>query len=620
MSVDRYVVGERLTDIGERPADEGPPTAGGLPVTGERPMDEGASAAGGPLVAEERPVGEDPRVTGERRGDEDSPVTGEGAVGRLLARYGGWARSGPMTVGQANMVRCVLNDPPEHMNYRVVLTLPPGTTLGHVAEVAGELISRHESLRTTFRDGLQHVAAEGELPIEVHESGGSADLADEVASGLQAVRFDLATEISVRMAVIVSNGVPERVVLVTTHSAVDATGLAVLRAELSDLVSGKPLAAVTAPQPLDVAETERSPASLRRAEAALRYWESHLWKIPRSTVTVPVDGGDNDWLLPRLRVRSTAAAWALGRIAARTGASRSAAVLAAFAVLAGVRAGQRTAVALAISANRFRPELREYVGPLAQDALIPIDLDEPTFDGVLRRTRAASLAAYQNSRFDADALIQVMERVQRSRGVFFARDLVFNDMSAPGTGRRAGRTAEQTPDIRSHWLPEATLPTRVSLWVRTLEGEVDFTLWADPRCLPRADAQAIGEGIMRLLIEAGDRDVPVAELPALTGVVPVPREDGWLMIDSCWVDLAEVRRLVGDAVEGRPFHVVPVDGRLVCYLAAPTTPEEVHGACVARLFGRMSAMTPHHYVICGAAPDSAGGWPDQPVITEGSGR
>ncbi|GAA3093657.1 condensation domain-containing protein [Streptosporangium carneum] len=575
--------------------------------------DERPANAGEPLPAETGPRTRESGLGGD--------LADKGPTGHVSARYRGErAGRGPATVGQVNMVRCVLGDPPEHMNYSVVLNLPPGTTLDGVAEAVGRLISRHESLRTTFHDGFQHVEAEGELLVGVYESEGSADLADQVAARLQAVRFDLAEGIPLRTAVIVSDGVPERVVLVTTHSTVDAGGLAVLRAELNALLLGRTLSAVTAPQPLDVAESERSPASLKRAEGALRYWESHLARIPFSTFTVPVDDGDEDWLLPRLRVRSAAAARALGPITARTGASRSVALLAAFATLVGVRAGQRTIGVSAISANRFRPDMREYVGPLAQDALVPVALDEPTFDGVLRHTRAAALTAYQNSRFDSEALTRLLESAQRSRGMHFARDVVFNDMSIVGPSRRASRAAEEEPDIRSHWLPPATLPTRLSMWVRLLDGEVDFTLWTDPRCLPREDAETLGEGIMRLLVEAGDRDVSVDELPALTGVAPVPRGEGWLMIDSCWVELAEVRRLVADAVDGRPFHVARVDGRLVCYLVAPATPEEVHTACVSKLFGRLSAMAPHHYVVCESAPASPEGWPGQTVIAEGSGR
>ncbi|GAA4196292.1 hypothetical protein GCM10022252_43380 [Streptosporangium oxazolinicum] len=567
------------------------------------------------------------------------------------ARFSGLtARRGPLTTGQANMVRCMLTDPPEHMNYRVVRAVQPGTTLAAITEAVIRLVTRHESLRTLFHDDLQRVLGAGDVAVEVHDTGeppsraagpdgaplsvggaktGEAetpdtDLAEEVARRLHATRFALDTEIPLRVAVITSGGVPRQVVLVTTHSAMDAAGLAVLLAEWDELLLGKPLAPVTAPQPLDVAAAEHTPAGLRRSEAALRYWEGHLRRVPRSTLTVAVDG-ETDWLLPRLRVRSVPAARALGRISARTGASPSAAVLAALAVLAGVRARLRTVVVLSISANRFRPELREYVGPLAQDALIPVEVGGDGFDAVLRGARSATMAAYQNSRFDADALIRVMEDVQRERGLFFARDIVFNDMSVPGRGPRVSRTGE---DVHSVWLPPATLPTRTSLWVHRLHGELDVTLWADPRCLPRDDTSALGEGIARLLIEAGDRDVPLAGLGALTGVVPVPRDDGWLPIDGCWVHLPEVERLTADALArlggGEAAVVTEADGRLghrlVCFTSAETTPRALHSACMSLLFGRMSAMAPHHYVVCATAPPPGASWQDLPRVAEGSGR
>lgn len=606
------------------------------------------------------------------------------------ARFSGLtARSGPLTTGQANMVRCMLTDPPEHMNYRVVRAVQPGTTLAVITEAVVQLVTRHESLRTTFHDDLQHVLAAGDVAVEVHDTGeppagpdtgdaggapvsldapvsvggtevgetggpegaggteagdaegaGAAraraetpdtDLAEEVARRLQRTGFALDTEIPLRVAVITSGGVPRQAVLVTTHSAMDAAGLAVLLAEWDDLLLGKPLAPVTAPQPLDVAAAERTPAGLRRAGAALRYWEGHLRGVPRSTLTVPVDG-ETDWLLPRLRVRSVPAARALGRISARTGTSPSAAVLAALAVLAGVRARLRTVVVLSIAANRFRPELREYVGPLAQDALIPVEVGEDGFDTVLRGARSATMAAYQNSRFDSAALIRIMEDVQRERGLFFARDVVFNDMSVPGRGTRVSRTGE---DVHSVWLPPATLPTRTSLWVHRLHGEFDVTLWADPRCLPRGDTTALGEGIARLLIEAGDRDVLLTELTALTGVAPVPRGEDWLLVDGCWVHLPEVERLTADALarltgDGEATLasgttvVAEADERLghrlVCFTSAETTPEALHSACLSLLFGRMSAMTPHHYVVCATAPPPGASWRDLPVVAEGSGR
>ncbi|GAA1016645.1 hypothetical protein Aple_085590 [Acrocarpospora pleiomorpha] len=532
----------------------------------------------------------------------------------IIARFrAAEARTGPLTMGQANMVRCVLTDPPEHMNYRAVRPLPPETTLAALAEAAGQLMSRHESLRTLVHDDTQHVLATGELAIPVRDSATPEETAEELARELQGTRFALDSEVPFRVAAVTCGGVPHQVVLVTTHSVVDAAGLAVLLAEWDALILGKPLPPVTAPQPLDVAASERSPASLRRAEAALRYWEGHLRCIPRSTLTVSVDDTGTEWLLPRLRVRSAAAARALRRITARTGVSASAATLAALATLLGLRGGASVVPVLSISANRFRPDLREYVGPLAQDALVPVDLSAGTFDGVLRGVRTVTLAAYQNSRFDAAALIRVMETVQRDRGVFFARDVVFNDMSVPGQG---GRVSRADDGVHSTWLPEATLPTRLSLWVNRLEGEFDVTLWADPRVIPRADSQAVGEGMARLLIDAATRDVPLAEL----AVTPLPRDHNWVRSDNCWTDLAEVRRLLppGSEVVAVPDEVL--GARLVAYTTANTTPEELHSACLAALPGRMSAIAPHHYTICASSPAPGERWEDQLRLTEGNGR
>ncbi|GIH27986.1 hypothetical protein Aph01nite_62960 [Acrocarpospora phusangensis] len=524
-------------------------------------------------------------------------------------------RTGPLTMGQANMVRCVRTDPPEHMNYRVVRPLPPETTLTGLAEAAGLLLSRHESLRTLVREDTQHVLASGELPVPVRDSATPEESAEELARELQGARFELVSEVPFRIAAVTSGGVPSQVVLVTTHSAVDAIGLAVLLADWDALILGKPLPPVTAPQPVDVAAAENGTASRRRAEAALRYWETHLRRIPRSTLTVSVDDTDTEWLLPRLRVRSVAAAAALRRITVRTGVSASAAVLAALATVTGLRAGAVTVPILSISANRFRPELRDYVGPLAQDALVPVEIGADTFDAVLRGVRSATLAAYQNSRFDADALIRVMTDVQRERGVFFARDIVFNDMSVPGQG---GRVARTDAGVHTTWLPEATLPTRMSLWVNRLEGELDFTLWADPRVLPRPDAQAAGEGLARLLIDAGTRDVPLADL----AVEPVPRGPGWVRSDGCWTDLAEVRNLLPPGSEVVAVPDEELGWRLVAYTVgqADRTPEDLHRACLAALPGRMSAMTPHHYVVCATAPRPGERWEDQARLAEGSGR
>ncbi|WP_371779992.1 condensation domain-containing protein [Streptosporangium subroseum] len=548
----------------------------------------------------------------------------------IAAEYTGEpTRYGPVTMGQANMARCVLRDPPLHMNFRVVKRLPAGTTLDTVTASVGRLLSRHEGLRATIHSDTQCVSGSGALPIEVHDAepggGGSglgdltdlAGLAEEVGLRMQGTRFDVEAELPIRVAVITERNVPRLAVFVLPHTSVDAIGLATVMREWERLIRGGTVLSPCPTQPLELAEAEGGPLSQRRTAAALRHWETQLRRVPQSMFAIDIDEvPDADAIRPRLRVRSAVAGEALGAIASRTGASRSAVVLAALGVLIGLRNAQRTCVIASLASNRVRPELRDYVGPLAQDALMAADLDVSTFDEAIRRFRTASLTGYQHSRFDSTALWEVIETVNAERGVNFARDCVFNDMS--GVTVSAHEPAPSA-EIECDWLPAASLPAHLALWANRLEDdEVDLTFWIDPRVMTRAEAEVFGTGLVKLLIRAGDRTVHLPDVLAISGVVPVEYGPGWIHSDSCWVNLDAVERLVGEAVGGRPHRVIhDANGRLTCHVSSGT-PEEIHAACLALLQGRTSAMAPHHYVI--HAPGPGDTWLRGPVIAEGDGR
>ncbi|MEU8382809.1 condensation domain-containing protein [Streptosporangium sp. NPDC048865] len=549
----------------------------------------------------------------------------------IAAEYAGpRTRQGPMTMGQANMARCVLRDPPLHMNFRVTKRLPEGTPLSAVTEAVGRLLSRHEGLRTTIHSDVQVVAGSGSLPIEVHDAGTGAEtgaetgagtglldeVAEEVGLRMQGTRFDLRAELPIRVAVVTEGETPRLVIFVLPHTSVDAIGLATVMREWERLVRGVAVPPPCPTQPLDLATAEGTPAALRRTEAALRHWENGLRRAPQSMFAIDEAArADTDAIRPRLRVRSAVAARALEAVASRTGASRSAITLAALGVLVGLRNGQRSCVIASLASNRVRPELRDYVGPLAQDALMTADLDAPTFDEAVRRFRGASLSGYQHSRFDSVALWEVIEAVNAERGVDFARDCVFNDMSGvtvpdPGPGPSAW--------IECDWLPAASLPAHLALWANRLEDVVDLTLWIDPRVMSRTEAEEFGTGIVRLLIAAGDGDLHTSDISDISGISPIERGPEWIHTDSCWVDLGAVERLVGEAVQGRP-HLVTHDqeGRLTCHVTSGT-PEEIRAACLALLPGRTSAMAPHHYVVHAEGP--TGESLQGPVVTEGDGR
>ncbi|MEU4403906.1 condensation domain-containing protein [Streptosporangium sp. NPDC023963] len=537
----------------------------------------------------------------------------------IPAEYTGLrTRQGPMTMGQANMARCVLRDPPLHMNFRVTKRLPEGTSLSAVTEAVGRLLSRHEGLRATIHSDVQVVAGSGLLPVEVHGTGTGLldEVAEEVGLRMQGTRFDLRNELPIRVAVITDGEAPRLVTFVLPHTSVDAIGLATVMREWERLIRGVAVPSPCPIQPLDLATAEGTPATLRRTEAALRHWENGLRRAPQSMFAIDETArADADAIRPRLRVRSAVAARALDAVASRTGASRSAITLAALGVLIGVRTTQRSCLIASLASNRVRPELRDYVGPLAQDALMTADLDVSTFDEAIRRFRTASLSGYQHSRFDSVALWEVIEAVNAERGVDFARDCVFNDMSGVTVPEPE---AEPSAEVECDWLPAASLPAHLALWANRLEDVVDLTLWIDPRVMSRAEAEGFGTGIVRLLIAAGDGDVQASDISEISGISPIERGPEWIYTDSCWVDLGAVERLVGEAVQGRPHRVThDPEGRLTCHVTSGT-PEEIHAACLALLPGRTSAMAPHRYVV--HAPEPTGASLHGPVVTEGDGR
>src|SRR5215470_14099620 len=91
-------------------------------------------------------------------------------------RFQGWrAATGPLTVGQLNIAKW-LEDAPHAPAAMLDQTfaVPPGTTIGDVAECFGVLLCRHEALRSRYvlgEPGEQRVLTSGEIPMAVYRAG-----------------------------------------------------------------------------------------------------------------------------------------------------------------------------------------------------------------------------------------------------------------------------------------------------------------------------------------------------------------------------------------------------------------------------------------------------------------
>jgi hypothetical protein len=298
--------------------------------------------------------------------------------------------------------------------------------------------------------------------------------------------------------------------------------------------------------------------------------------------------------------------------------------------------------------NRIGQHMREYVGTVAQDGLVVLDTDTPSFDTLVHRAGTAMLAASRYALVDTVAAYHIRRRIDHARGIDLGRDCEFNNTSPhslsgvriPDRGELAEVRAALA-DTSLRWSAVAMRPALLSTHLMRLDEQLELMLLSgDPQRAPAAEVEMLARGTEALLVAAAAGDVDLTRLGEVTGVQPVARGPRWSYVDSCWVDLDEVQRLVdevlpastgavfvaprraavdaGGAVEDRPV--------VVAYLAAGQTgltPEHAHEACMTALPGRITAMAPGHYVVCDRPPANRfdlAAWRHQRVLAEGDGR
>ncbi len=579
----------------------------------------------------------------------------------------------PVTIGQRTTLHWTQNMTVNRGRMFPALVDLSDTTMADVSAALALLLARHESLRTTYLVGVvqddgdqtQRVWPSGELSVAVYEidddtEDSRAAAYAQLASSMRELDFELAKELPVRVSVVTGRGAVRFVVLMFSHMAVDFASMAIVVRQLVELAKN-PASRVLGErghQPLDQAAYEQSPRGRRRAEAALRYWERQRWRIPQCLFAVPPSHSDaNDWP-PAAILLSRAAALAVPHITARTASTPSTVVLAALTTVLGRRAGQRLCPIHALADNRIGRHMHEYVGTLAQDGLVVVDTDSASFDQVIARTGTAILAASWYSLVDTVAAHHSRRRIDHLRGTDLGRDSEFNNTSShsltrvrvPGRGELAEVRAALA-DTSLRWSDTAIRPALLSMQLMRLDEHMELMLLSgDPRRVPAAEMEMLARGAEALLVAAAAGDVDLTRFGEVTGVQPATRTERWCYVDSCWVDLDEVQRMLDEVLpshttavfvaERRAVEHRAVDDRatveagekaegqpvVLAYLAAGEnglTPEQAHNASMAALPGRMTAMAPGYYVVCDRAPQDRSdliAWQSQRVLAEGEGR
>src|ERR1700677_1717197 len=555
------------------------------------------------------------------------------------------AGAGPLTAGQLNHYAWVTGSPDDlYATLRVELPVPEVVMVGDVAEATGVLIARHESLRTSYVPGEQppqRVAGAGVQLLEVCSLGeghwGPRDrpaVAEALVQWLRESPGPLRWP--VRMAVAIAPEAGDRVLACAaafSHLAVDQHSIEILKRDFAGLLAGPARRQGGRPghQPLDQARLEATPAERRRAETALDHLREQLRRIPRCLYALPGARPRGESLAVELS--SAAAAMAVRRVAARTRTSRSSVVLAAICAVVARRASYPQLVFPLVSSNRFERHLVNYVGCLAQGAVATVEAGGRSFDELAGHTWATVMEASRHARYDTAGRDAIAGLIEHERGLHLTYGPMFNSLVPEAwSGLTAGvrfhpeetGAALARTELRWRPIPVSEIPIRFIL--NQIDGCLRLEGWSgDTGLVPRAELDSVLLAVERLLVAAAHGDVPGSRIPEVIALEPLTDPDR-ILVDYCWVDVADVQRLVEEAIAPAVAHVFASAGDrpLVSYLTATDdvrTPEQAHARCMAALAHHPTAITPRHYVICRtapAAPADPAAWPEP--LAAGTGR
>ncbi|MFI8962716.1 amino acid adenylation domain-containing protein [Streptomyces sp. NPDC053493] len=412
--------------------------------------------------------------------------------------------------------------------YNVTLALRLGGPLDAAAleDALGDVVARHESLRTVFgeRDGIpyQRILPAPEAPLLTRT--------DRPVQELVGHTFDLAVDVPLHAYLRTESPEDHVLLLVMHHIASDGWSLRPLFRDLAEAYTARLGGERPAWEPLPVqyadytlwqhrllgADTDpRSPLSRQ-----LAHWRDALAGLP-DELPLPLDR-------PRPAVAShrgdvvplelDAALHArLAELATAHGTTLFMVLQAAYATLLHrFGAGDDLPIGTPL-AGRLDPALDELVGFFASTLVLRTDLTgRPSFAELLARVRETDLAAYAHQDVPFERLVEELNPARTlARHPLFQVMIAFDNTAGGGPEFPGTRTAYEPLG-----LPTTAFDLTLNLSERHhpdgtpagLEGGLEFAT----DLFDRATAERLAEALPRLLAQAADDPHrPVAELDVL---------------------------------------------------------------------------------------------------------
>jgi amino acid adenylation domain-containing protein len=303
--------------------------------------------------------------------------------------------------------------------------------IGDLRESLNAVVSRHETLRTTFTevdgDAVQVIAPSMavDLPVESLEELAAAERrtrAQDLA-GAEALRpFDLSLGplLRVRLLRFAEN---DHVLLFNMHHIVsDGWSLGVFGHELATLYRARrtgqaaPLPTLTV-QYADFAEWQRRWLQGETLEQRRTYWKSQLEGLP-PVLAMATDRSRPPMLSYRGEHRSMVISRnvvdGLRALGLQAGATLFMVLLAAFQILVGRYTGRKDFALGSPTAGRTTPEIEPLIGFFVNTLVLRADLSgDPTFLELVARVKEVALGAYAHQEMPFESLVDEL-RPERS--------------------------------------------------------------------------------------------------------------------------------------------------------------------------------------------------------------
>lgn len=405
----------------------------------------------------------------------------------------------------------------------------PGT-LGRqdLMRIVGELVERHEGLRTTFSSDAegnptQYVwEAERTAIHEFHDA--TRGEPSEEFTGFMSESFDIRIDRPVRAAVVDGGQAGRQLVLIMPHIAIDAVGFRALRSDLEMLIgdhasSHRPSSDRSRLQPIDLAGT-RAPSRSAKASPSARFWNERISEMPGGIFpvsTIPehvrrVDG----------TLQSSELARALEKCANTYGVSANIILAAAVAASVSLISGQPRIPMHLVWASRMGPHAETVVGSFAKNLMLAIDTRSDTrFHGVVLEAHRVLVESARHNDFDLLEFHESVALASRSRGTRIGSGIYVNclyNIAEPARRSSPTTSVPKTPvgsDVRELEVVRSKVVNRFSIdscvlgFTARRLGNGDLGLWVNAvdAVFDRDSMTALIEGVEKTILGyAEDQD------------------------------------------------------------------------------------------------------------------